>query len=100
MVRIAGFVQRSLDKQLAGFVARRRAADRIAALDHQHLAALARQDRAGRQAAKAGADHHYIITRHSTPKSCNPKILQPQSLENPPAEIGRSCRSGAACQMR
>src|SRR5213076_2082637 len=31
-------VQRSLDKELAGFIARRRAAHRIAALDDQHLA--------------------------------------------------------------
>ena len=65
VVRVAGLVQRSLDKELAGFVARRRTADRIAALDHQHLAAGARQDRSGGEAAKAGADNHDIITCHS-----------------------------------
>ena len=65
VVRVAGFVQRSLDKEIAGLVARCRAADRIAAFDHEHLAAGARQDRTGGQAAKAGADNDYIITRHS-----------------------------------
>ena len=89
VVRVAGFVQRSLDKQLAGFVARRRTADRIAALDHQHLAAGARQDRTGGEAAKAGADNHDIITRHSAWKPWKP--LQDQDVH---------CRSGAACQMR
>ena len=65
MLRVAGFVQRSLDKEFAGFVARRSTPDRVAALDHEHLAALTRQDRAGRQAAEAGADHYDIIGRHT-----------------------------------
>ena len=64
IVRIAGLVQRSLDEEIAGFVARCRAADRVGAFDHQHLAAGARQDRAGGQASEAGADHHYVIARH------------------------------------
>jgi hypothetical protein len=64
MVRIAGLVQRTFDEQVAGHVARCRPTDRIAALDHQHLASGAREDRAGRQAPKAGADHHYVIARH------------------------------------
>ena len=66
VMRIAGFVQRSLDKEFAGFVARRGAADRVAALDDKDLAACARQDCAGGKPTKAGADNHYIIPRHST----------------------------------
>ena len=57
-------MQRGFDEQVAGLVAGGCAADRIAALDHQHLAAFARQDRAGRQSAETGSDHHHIIARH------------------------------------
>jgi len=57
-------MQRALDEQVAGLVARRRAADRVVALDDEHLASRAGEDRAGRQASKAGADHHYVIARH------------------------------------
>jgi len=64
IVRIAGFMQRALDEQVAGLVARRRAANRVAALDDKHLASRACENRAGRQASKAGADHHYVIARH------------------------------------
>ncbi len=64
IMRIAGLVQRAFDEQIAGFVARCRAAHRIAAFDDQDLAAFARQDRAGGQASEAGADHHYVIARH------------------------------------
>ena len=64
IVGVAGFVQRTFDEQVAGFVARRCATHRVAALDDQHLAARACQNRAGRQASKAGADHHYVIARH------------------------------------
>jgi hypothetical protein len=80
MVRVAGFMQRTLDEQIAGFVAGRRAADRVAALDDQHLAPGAREDRAGRQASKAGADHHYVIARHQTEnpawESCWPDMAR------------------------
>ncbi len=51
IVRIAGLVQRTFDEQVSGFVARRRTADGIAALDDQHLASGAGKDRARRQAA-------------------------------------------------
>ena len=36
----------------------------FAAFDDKDPASRARQDRAGRQASKAGADHHYVIARY------------------------------------
>ena len=44
VIRIAGFMQRALDEQVAGFVARCRAPDRVAALDDQHFASGACED--------------------------------------------------------
>src|ERR1700704_3218494 len=49
------------DEEIAGLVARCRTPDRVAALDDKDLASGAREDRAGRQTSKAGADHHYVI---------------------------------------
>ena len=64
VLRIAGFVQRAFDKQVADLVARGRAADRVAALDDQHLAAGSRENCRSGEPAKARADHHHVETRH------------------------------------
>src|SRR4051812_8947937 len=84
---VARFMQRAFDEQVPRFVARGGAADRIAAFDHQHLAPGAREDRASRQAAKAGADHHYVIARH----------LTALVLSHDCSDV--HCRYAAACQI-
>ena len=61
---IAGFVQRTFDEQIADLVARRRAANRIATLDHQHLVAGPGEDRRGGQAPKASANDHDVVNCH------------------------------------